>query len=99
MTNLGDSPMYIMNGISESFQNAVGSNAPEVWALIIFGIVAFLALYLKLDRGATALLLLLTVGFMIYLGIIPEAIFYLMILIVAVAAAYGILQTLRQGAG
>jgi len=99
MANLGDSPMYLFNGIAESFQSGLGAGAEEVWLIAMFGIVAFLALYLKLDRGAIALLSVIMVGISLQLGIISDTIFYLMLLILAAVAAYGFLQTTRQGEG
>ena len=99
MVNLGDSPMYLMNGIGDNLANGLTGGSPMGLGILFFGILLFIILIFKPDRGSITLLGLLTVGVMLQLGIIPEVVFWALIAIVAIAASYGFLQSLRQGEG
>ena len=101
MPVLGDSPMFFFNTIGENLSNGLTGDGGSMFLLGIFAIaiLAYIALSFKLDRGALAFIGLMGVGLFIQLEIIPVTIFWLMIAIVALVAAYGFLNSTRQGEG
>lgn len=99
MANLGDAPMYLMNGIGDNLANGLTGGSPMGIGIVLFGILLFVTLIFRPDRGTVTLLGLLMVGAMLQLQIIPETVYWALLAIVAIAAAYGFLQAIRQGEG
>ena len=99
MAVLGDDPTYIMDMLGTNLLEVFGgTDYPIILGIVLFGILAYLALSYRLDRGALTLLGILGVGIMISIpGAIPQYVWFVMILLVGVVGAYGVLNALRQG--
>ena len=101
MANLGDNPMYLLNIIDNSFHQMIGTGADSAWVqfALFAGVLAFCALYFKLDRGALVLLAILGLGVLMRVAVIPPVVWYLLMLVVAAVVAYGILTVNKQSDG
>lgn len=99
MAVLGDSPMYFFNAIGSSLGNGLSGGAPWFLGVFAIAILVYIAISLKLDRGALTITGLMGLGVMLQLSIIPEALFWGTIAVVALVAGYGFLNSARQGEG
>lgn len=98
MAVLGDAPSYLMNALGSNLLDMLGGTAyPEILGIVLFCILAYLALSYRLDRGALALLGILGIGIMVMTEAIPDGVWFVMIMLVGVVGAYGVLNALRQG--
>ena len=92
----------LVNLIAETMWNAVGL-MPELFGLILMGILFFFMAKNKVDRGGLALLSMLALGFMARpiseggFGMIPPWIFYVVVVAVAVISALGFINIQREG--
>ena len=99
MTVLGDSPTYLMNALGTNLLEMFGGTGyPIILGLVLFAILAYLALSYRLDRGALAFLSIMGVGLMVATDAIPSQVWFVIVLLVGAVGAYGILNALRQGA-
>jgi len=97
--NFGDSPDFLMNAIGTNFLEMFGgTSAPIVLGLVIFALMAYLALVYKLDRGAMIFVGFLVIGNMITFNALPAEAWWGLIIITGALAGYGALNVLRQGA-
>ena len=97
--NLGDSPDYLMNSVGFNFLEMMGGqSAPVALGLVIFVLMAYLALTYKLDRGALIFVGFLVIGTMISSNALPAEAWWMLILIAGALGGYGALNALRQGA-
>ena len=96
MTNLGDTPMYLINQLATPI-NGISGGDPMVLALLSIILVAYFALVMKLDRGTLVLVGLGFAGVMFAIGIMPPIIFWGIIMVVGLFAAAAFMQTVRQG--
>lgn len=95
---LGDSPSYIMNALGFNMLELFGgADAPGILGIVIFCVLAYLALSYRLDRGALTLLGVMGTGLMIATGALPASVWFVMVILVGVVGGYGILNALRQG--
>lgn len=99
MAVLGDSPMFFFNTLGENLGNGLSGGAPFFLGIFGLGILIYLALTFKLDRGALAFLGLLFMGVAVQLHLFGMAEFFLVLAIVALVAGYGFLNSSRQGEG
>ena len=97
--NLGDSPDFLMNAIGFNFLETMGGqSAPIVLGLVIFTLMAYLALSYKLDRGALVFVGFLVIGHMITANALPAETWWALVIVAGSIGAYGALNMLRQGA-
>jgi hypothetical protein len=101
MAVLGDNPMYLLNIIDNTFHQMVGTGVDTMWVqfAVFVGLIAFAALYFKLDRGAITLLAVLSLGVMMRINVIPPLVWYLLMLIIGSVVAYAILTMTKQSDG
>ena len=102
--NLGDSPSFLMNALGSNMIEIFGGQSyPIIFGIVIFCILAYLALAYRLDRGALAFLGIFGLGIMVMedasgLMAIDPAVWVVGILLVGAVGAYGVLNSMRQGA-
>ena len=98
MAVLGDNPQFLMDTLANSLMELTGGvDAPTTFGLIMFALLAYLALAYRLDRGALTLLGVMGIGIFVYMGGLPVTIWWAALIIIAPLAAYGVLNMLRQG--
>ena len=98
MASLGDDPTYLMNALGHNLLDMFGGvDAPEILGLVMFCILAYLALAYRLDRGAITLLGILGLGILVGTGAIPTSVWFVAVILVGAVGAYGVLNALRQG--
>jgi len=99
MTVLGDSPTYLMNALGSNMLDMMGGqDYPIILGLVMFCILAYLALSYRLDRGALAFLGLIGTGILVQTNAIDIWVFVVIVILVGVVGAFGVLNSLRQGA-
>jgi len=98
VTVLGDSPSFLMNALGFNLLELFGgADAPGILGIVLFCVLAYLALSYRLDRGALTLLGVIGTGLMIATGALPSSVWFVMVILVGVVGGYGILNALRQG--
>ena len=79
MSNLGDTPLYLFSQISNSLQNMIGAEALLMQAIFFLGIIVFIILYFKLDRGGIAFTIIVAMGVVFQLNLIGMEYFFIVI--------------------
>ena len=104
MPVLGDDPTVLMDLIGTNLLEVFGGQSyPIIFGIVMFALLAYLALTYKLDRGALAFLGIFGLGIMVMEGAsglqaIDPAVWVVAIFLVGAVGAYGILNSMRQGA-
>ena len=97
--NLGDDPMFLVNVMVDSLHSIFGEDAPLVQVAIVFILFAYFIIKMRLDRGAIVLGSILIIGLLLYFGILPPAMWFVLVLGIAAYATYGILTLTKEEGG
>ena len=98
MPVLGDDPSFLMNSVGTNLLELFGgTDYPIILGIVLFCILAYLALSYRLDRGALTLLGVIGIGLLVSTSAIPTFVWFIAIMLVGIVGAYGVLNALRQG--